>query len=104
MEDNTVTLKLSLHRALLGEVTENLIAVTARIDGLKILIRAYYDYQATESEAERISLVATEVIADFLDHFPLRRRFDLLASKTIWKSSISGLSVAQTSKVSSKCR
>lgn len=81
MEDNTVTLKLSLQRALFGEVTENLIAVTARVDGLKILIRAYFDYQATESEAERISLVATEVIADFPGSFSVEEEVRLIGLK-----------------------
>ena len=81
MEDNAVTLKLSLQRALSGEVTENLIAVTARIGRSKILIRAYYDHQATEYETERISLVATEVVADFPDSFSVDEQVRLIGGK-----------------------
>ncbi len=56
---------MSLERALLGEVTENLIVLSAGIKGSKILIRANFDEDATESELNSISCVGTEVIADF---------------------------------------
>lgn len=65
--EKTLALRLSLQRALLGEVTPNLIAVTAGFKDSKILIRAYFDAEAAASELESVSCVGTEVIADFPD-------------------------------------
>ena len=55
-------------------MTKSLIAITAGINGTKILIRAYFDRSATESDRERIGCVGTEVIADFPDSYDLEEQ------------------------------
>lgn len=72
--DKSTLLRVSLQRALLGEVTQNLIAITAGITGSKILIRAYFDEQAAEAETDRISCVGSEVIADFPDFYEIEEQ------------------------------
>lgn len=62
-----VLLKLSLQRALLGEVTDSLMAVTAGAKGKTIVLRAYFDGEVSEDDEERMQCVGTEVIADFVD-------------------------------------
>jgi len=56
---------LSLQRALLGEVTANLRAVTVRYDDNSIHFEAYFDGAPNDEEREGMSLVETEVMADF---------------------------------------
>ena len=74
MNDNKSTLRFSIQRALLGEVTENLIAVTAGVKDSKILIRFYFDEDATESELERVSCIGGEVISDFPEPFDIEEQ------------------------------
>lgn len=62
-----VSLKLSLQRALLGEVTNKLFAVTAGRAGSCITIAAYYDGPPSDDDKEQMEAVATEVVADFPD-------------------------------------
>jgi hypothetical protein len=60
-------LQVSIQRALLGEVTDALYAVTlGKQDGI-LSIHAYYDGQPSEEDEERMQVVATEVLADFRD-------------------------------------
>ncbi len=79
--DDTPLLRLSIQRALLGAVTENLIAVTAAVKDSKIFIRAYFDKAATESELENISVVGGEVISDFPESFGIEEQV-IFASRT----------------------
>jgi len=65
-------LKVSLQRALIGEVTENLFAVTARLENKLINIVAYFQGPVTEEDAQRIECVGTEVIADFPEGYMIR--------------------------------
>ncbi len=74
MDDNLLTLRFSLQRALLGEVTKNLIAVTAGIKDSTILIRAYFDEHANEAEMENVRVVGAEVISDFPDTFGIEEQ------------------------------
>jgi hypothetical protein len=60
-----IILKLSIQRALLGEVTDRLIAVTCGLEKRRIQIRAYVSGKVTEEDIERIQCVGAEVIADF---------------------------------------
>ena len=71
MKNKALTLRLSVQRALLGEVTANLIAVTAGIKGTKISIRSYFNADATAADLESMSCVGTEVIADFPDSYEI---------------------------------
>ena len=72
-------LRLSIQRALLGEVTNQLFAVTASIesklariagkDGKLIKIIAYYEGVVSAEDLETIQCVGAEVIADFPEGF-----------------------------------
>jgi hypothetical protein len=55
---------LSVQRALLGEVSANLRAVTAHDDEL-VLVVFYFDGPISEEDAETVSVIHTEIIADF---------------------------------------
>jgi hypothetical protein len=56
---------VALQQALLGEVTANLRAVTVSYDETSIHIEAYFDGEIHDEEREAISLVETEVMAEF---------------------------------------
>lgn len=66
------TLKLSIQRALLDEVTPRLCSVTCGLDGGLIEIRAYFSGRVTEEDVERIQIVGAEVIADFPEGFRIK--------------------------------
>jgi hypothetical protein len=56
---------LSLQRALLGSVTPNLRSVVCRWSETEIEIRAIYDGEPSPEEVEEMSMVETNVLADF---------------------------------------
>lgn len=58
-------LKLSVQRALLGQVTSNLAGLFAVLEGDLVRIDAYFFEQATEDDHECIEEAAAYVIADF---------------------------------------
>ncbi|MCT4713942.1 hypothetical protein MUA01_02905 [Enterobacteriaceae bacterium H18W14] len=71
--------RLSLQRALLGKVTENIRGVIASLDENNILLTFYYDGAITEEDKENASEIETEVIADFDEEFTIDtsvKRFD----------------------------
>ena len=63
--DELVSLKLSIQRALLDEVTNRLVSVTCGLSQTNIKIKAYVTGDVTEEDIERIQSVGAEVIADF---------------------------------------
>ena len=63
--DPLIELKLSIQRALLGEVTQHLVSVTCGVKDQHIQIRAYFAGSVTEKDTQRIQFVSTEVISDF---------------------------------------
>ena len=63
----TYQLRASLQRALLGEVDDRMVAVTCGIAGSTITIRSYVDGPVIPQDVDRIQVVATEVITDFMD-------------------------------------
>ncbi len=67
--DPLLTLKLSIQRALLGEVTPRLVSVTCGIRGRVVRVRCYVSGQITDQDTERTSRIAGEVIADFPDGY-----------------------------------
>lgn len=56
---------LSLQRALLGEVSPNLRAVTVHFTDASIHFEAFYDGEPHEEDRESMLLVETEVMAEF---------------------------------------
>lgn len=56
---------ISLQQALLGEITANLRAVTVTYSETSIHFEAYFDGEITDGDRESMSLVETEVMAEF---------------------------------------
>jgi hypothetical protein len=69
--DPRLTLKLSIQRALVGEVTDRLFGVTAGTNGRCVKIRAYFSGKITSADVEQVSFVGAEVIADFPEHYKI---------------------------------
>ncbi|MCE0829007.1 hypothetical protein LVQ78_23760 [Buttiauxella sp. A2-C2_NF] len=63
--------RLSLQRALLGNVTCNIRGVLASLDGSHIELIFYYDGDISEGDKANASEIETEVIADFDDDFTI---------------------------------
>lgn len=57
--------KLSIQRALLGNVTNNMRAIIAELSENNIGLFFYYDGEVHEDDEEIVSEIETEVIADF---------------------------------------
>lgn len=72
MNDYILDLKLSIQRALLGEITPNIRCVTINIINKKIELSFFIDGKVTEDDQENISCIETEVIADFEDNFDIK--------------------------------
>jgi hypothetical protein len=66
-----VDLKLSVQRALIGEVTANMAAVTCALRQNLIVLRCYCFGAPTEDDKERLSEVGSEVIADFPEPYKI---------------------------------
>ncbi len=75
-------LKLSVHRALLGEVPGNLAALTVGSDGNSITLRGYFFEEPGEDDKESLECMASEVIADFPPGFTVKTEFHPLAAGT----------------------
>jgi|SRR5436189_6140550 len=67
--DELISLKLSIQRALVDEVTSRLVSVTGGLRERQIMIRAYVSGAVTEEDTERISSIGGEVIADFSEEY-----------------------------------
>jgi hypothetical protein len=73
MKDQLSTnLRLSVQRALLGQVTGNLYAVTCGINTRTILLVAYFSGPVCDEDIERIRCVGTEIIADFPEGYSIQ--------------------------------
>jgi hypothetical protein len=66
-----ITLRLSIQRALLGEVFDRLVSVTCGLKGRQVEVKAYVSGEVTPDDRERISDIAGEVIADFPEGYML---------------------------------
>lgn len=70
MNINTLT-RLSIQRALLGEVSVLLRAVVFSIKDKNIDIRFYLDGLLNEKDKESVSCVETEIIADYEEDYAI---------------------------------
>ncbi|GGP17728.1 hypothetical protein GCM10010970_01210 [Silvimonas iriomotensis] len=62
-------MRLSLQRALLGNITPNIRAITGHIEVGKIRLGFYFHGVIDDDSRENASIVETEVIADFDESF-----------------------------------
>ncbi|WP_241597610.1 hypothetical protein [Rosenbergiella epipactidis] len=60
--------KLSIQRALLGNITHNVRAIVAELKQDDIQLFFYYDDEVQENDEETASEIGTEIIADFGDN------------------------------------
>jgi len=67
LDDVIVMARLSIQRALLGEVSGKLRAVIFSVSGLLLSIRFYFDGEIDDDDFESASCVETEVLADYGD-------------------------------------
>lgn len=66
---NEQYLRLSLQRALLGNVTPNIRAVITELSGKNISLLFYFEGEVDDDDEELASVIETEIIADFDDDF-----------------------------------
>lgn len=64
-------LKLSMQSALLGAITENMRNIAADISENKITLYFFINGEVKDDDEENISIIETEVIADFEDEFDI---------------------------------
>lgn len=64
MFDRMTRARLSAQRALLGEISPALRAVTLSLTGPCVEVRCYFDGKVSEEDSEAMSCVETEMIAD----------------------------------------
>ncbi|MDZ4057180.1 MAG: hypothetical protein U1E13_03800 [Methylophilaceae bacterium] len=65
LQNLVIAARLSIQRALLGEISPQLRAVVFSIVGRDIDVRFYFDGLISEADAESASFVETEIIADY---------------------------------------
>ena len=71
---DSALLKLSLQRALLGEVTNKLKAITAACHDKVAVIYFYFEGEVTVEDQEMASIASAEVTADFSDEFSVEEK------------------------------
>ena len=76
-------LRLSVLSGFVGEVTQNLGAVSASFDGTLIHLSAYFFNEPSEEDREHIELVGTYVIADYPEPFTIETHFLLLSQRPL---------------------
>ncbi len=83
--DNAIVMaRLSIQRALLGEVSGRLRAVIFSVSELFLNIRFYFDGEIGEDDFESASCVETEVLADYEENWTvIVKCLRLYASETI---------------------
>jgi len=69
--ETLLMLKLSVQRALLGEVTPRLVSVTCGLSGHVVQVRCYFSGRITAEDTETVSRIAGEVIADFPEGYSI---------------------------------
>ena len=83
MHDEELTkpdyLRLSVQRAMVGEVTANLAGLHTTLEGTQIVIAAYFFTEPSEGDLEHFSVITAEVIADYPDHYNIDERVALIS-------------------------
>ncbi|MCY1279424.1 hypothetical protein D9M70_281780 [compost metagenome] len=74
IDDPVVAARLSIQRALLGEVSAKLRAVTFSVSEICLDIRFYFDGAINYDDLESASCVETEVLADYEEEYKVTAR------------------------------
>ena len=75
MNQESINIRLSALRALLGNVPESLRAFSAEVSDGAIRLRSFFDESSTDSDVELLSAAGTEIIADYPDSYTLEEDF-----------------------------
>ncbi len=70
-----VHIRLSVQRALWGQVPPSLRAVSVDIDEKRVYFRCIFDGEPTEYDWELMSVAATEIIADFRAPYTIEEEY-----------------------------
>lgn len=73
-KNEILELRLSIQRALLGEITEKWAAVTCGLDDFKIRLHVYVWGTVTPDDIERAGVVGAYVIADFSEEYSIEEQ------------------------------
>jgi hypothetical protein len=65
--DDQIRLRLSVQRALLGQVSSALAAVSCGLNDNDVVLEFLVDSDFSDEDRERMEVVASEVVADFSD-------------------------------------
>ncbi|WP_022978082.1 hypothetical protein [Nevskia ramosa] len=68
-------IRLSAQRALWGAVPRSLRAFSAEVNDYVIRVRSVFDETATDEDRELLSIVGTEIIADYSSAFTITEEF-----------------------------
>lgn len=74
IDNPVVGARLSIQRALLGEVSDKLRAVTFSVSDVCLEIKFYFDGEVGEDDLESASCVETEVLADYEEGYKVSVR------------------------------
>lgn len=69
--ENIKRLKLSIQSALLGAITANMRNIAIDINENKIILYFFINGEISDDDRENISIIETEIIADFEDEFDI---------------------------------
>ncbi|WP_458718227.1 hypothetical protein [Pseudomonas gregormendelii] len=88
--DNAIVMaRLSIQKALLGEVSGNLRAVVFSVSELFLSVRFYFDGEIDDDDFESASCVETEVLADYKEGWTVTVKcFRLDASEPIFDDGV----------------
>jgi hypothetical protein len=70
--DILVRLKLSVQRALLGNVSAEMAAVRARLNDAQIVLEVFFFGDTPDADRQTVEEVAAEVIADFPETYSIQ--------------------------------
>ena len=73
--EDTVRLRLSAQRALLGHVTANMAAVAVVLEDKKVVLSVYFFSTISELDREHTEEAAADIIADFPAEYGLDTRY-----------------------------
>lgn len=62
-------LRASLKRALFGNVTQSISAVSFRIEGNEIYLSFFFEGVISTDDKEKVSIIETEIMADFDERY-----------------------------------
>lgn len=82
MTQDEAALMLGAQRALLGHVTQSLIAVSVELDYDAVRVRYVFDRSVTENDKRLLSEAGTELIGEFSESYRIEEEFLVIADRS----------------------